>query len=208
MSFVEHTRDGNTPEYREPALDEVMAAVDAADLRLRLAYSHYIERPTGGRMRELTEESEELVNWFGIFLRKVVHGSTEPLPQHEPYEEMASIVATALHDMTERHSELLADYTKDIVLATDAEKEDSLRGLTELLEDDAIQSTALLIDGAHARLKGLLDSDMEVIEITTAKKLWLRRQLAKETLHTAGTIAKIGAGVVVGTLVADKLRRK
>lgn len=208
MSFVERTGDKNSPEHREPALGEVVAAIDQADIRLRMAYSHYIERPTAARMRNLTEDTEDLVGVFGNFVRAIVHSSTEPLPEHESFEEMAAIIATALCDITEQHSTVLADYSKDIVLPTEQEKKDALVGLTELLEDDAMESPAQLIDGAFARLKGVLESDMEVIEIVTAKKLWFRQQLAKEALSSVGTIAKISAGVVIGTIIADKLRRK
>lgn len=208
MSLIGYQNSENAPEHKEPALGEVIAAVDHADTDLCMAYSRYLDRPTDRRMKEITETTNDLFDAFGALLRKTIHGSTQPLPENEPYEENAAMIATVLHNITESHSVLLADYTDYIQLPTEEEKTESLLGLTEILQDDAEESTEALIDAALARLRGVCETDIEVIEIATAKKLWIRKNLAKKALLSGGKIAQIAAGAAAGVVIAEKFLRR
>lgn len=205
MSLIGYQNSENAPEHKEPALYEVIAAVDHADTDLCMAYSRYLERPNSRREKEITEGTNDLFDAFGNLLRKAVHGSTQPLPENESHEESAAILATVLHNITENHSVLLADYTDYIQLPTEEERADSLLGLTEILQDDAEESTEALVDAALARLKGVCETDMEVIEIATAKKVWVRKELGKKALLSGGRIAQIAAGSAAGIVIAEKL---
>ena len=205
MSLARHRENANTPEHQEPTLPEMIAAVDHADTILCMTYSRYIDRPTPRREKAITECTNDLFDSFGNLLRKVINGSTKPLPENELYEENAAILATVLHNITESHSVLLADYTDQIVLPTDKEKEEALRGLTDVLQEEAEESDETLIDAALSRLKGVCESDMEVIEVVTAKKVWIRRELAKKALASCGKITQIAVGSATGIVIAEKL---
>jgi len=208
MSSTDYRNNENTPEHPEELLSEIIAAVDDADMQLCMNYGRYVERPSQQRMREIIQATDVLFDAFGALIYKTVHDTTLPLDENVPQEEKASILATTLHDLTEKHAELLADYTDDIVLATPHESEDSLTSLTEILQDDAEESLDNLIGAALARLKGLCESDIEVIEIITARKVWLRSELAKRSLHSVGKIAQIGIGAAIGITIAEKMRRR
>ena len=189
----------------EEGLDALLAQFDAADTALLMTYSRFMERPSDKNNEEISEARAALFDCFGHVIRSVIHGKNA---LSDP-AQMAGTLATILQDVSKKHSELLVEYTDVIELPTEHESQEVYESLREQLQDEAEESNASLIDEALGHFRMVCDTDAEVLDVVAYKKLHSRsRQFGEQALKTAGDVAKVGGGVLLGMLVFDKIRRK
>ena len=203
MTLDSEPINGSSPEI--PSLDEVIAQFDATDLNLQMAYSRYMEKPAARRMSAIVDKTGLLFDSYGHILRKLIHDNSDSLSGLE----RAQIVASILHDMNTKHSVLLVEYTDAIELPSSVDSEHARNHLVELLNDEAEDSNSAFLDEALGRFKGILESDMEVIDhYAFMRASSTTRVIGEKALKTGIEIGKVSSGVMVGMFIFNKFNKR
>lgn len=103
---------------------------------------------------------------------------------------------------------LLFDYSDAIVLPSEEESAIALETLRSHLEDHEEDDMMELVDAALEHFRETLDTDMELIEHYVIERADSpRERLKQNVLRGSFEAAKIGAGVMAGLFIYDRVKR-
>lgn len=207
MSNIVEQSGGGAYDDSEPnpTFEERVRELDAADQRLMMAYSVYLDKPKANRMTGINRSRVEMFDEFGLLLQFVVNVQGTEDDKIMLFKEIAGL----LHGYGIEHSKLLAEYIPDLKLPTEKEGHNALVASQECLSGNGEESLAGFVDEALEHLGFLLNGDMDVIEQEIIRRVNSPKSIAIETLRTTGLeVAKVGAGVLAGLFIFEKIRTK
>ncbi len=196
----------DVPPYEVSSLDELIAEFDNKDIELQMAYSRYLDRPTAKKMLMISDTTANLFDELGKVLQKVIYDTGDSI---EIVDEKVKIVASLLHGMNIKHSELLIDYTDAIILPTEDELSHVYGHLCDSLQGAIEDSSSTFVDKALGHFQEVLDTDMEAVEYCAYEYAdSLSRRIAEKALYAGMDIVKVSGGVIIGMFIFNKLQKK
>ncbi len=204
MSVHEQGEAGKMKFEDSPSSDlfSATAQLHSLDDELRML-SRYLDFPIPNRKQLIRRACAAMTEQLDAVL-EMAHTAIDSLSTESMDAEIGIVdmIAEVLHDISSNHAELLADYTDDIVLPTEDESLEALDGLQAVLFDEFSTDFDSFATVVRDKFKTIIDSDIEIIEIEVAKKLWTAQQAARHI----GRVAQIAAGAAIGALIADRLK--
>lgn len=203
MSYPsEEFQFGEAPR-EEKSFNELLASFDKTDAEVLMSYSRYLDKPSPQRMDEISLSTSELFGSFSDVMQRIAHDDSGVIDR----DAAPAVLATLLHDMERDHSTLMADYVSNVVVPTGADRKEAIGEVTDELEE-SLDSMGVFADTALSYFRQTLDTDMEIIERYVVMRAGSPVEVLKQrAAQTSLELAKIGAGVLAGLFIYDKLKK-
>lgn len=211
MTFV---RPDNFEAPKEAKLNfgELVQQFDATDAELRIAYARYIENPGDARYRRLDKTREKLISDFESAL-VALEGDMRLFPGEDRQDMHTEIIGTLLIDTTVKHDALLAEYTDEPVLTSEAVKNmrDQLIGCLEVGNEEHLgdnDSHEALTAHAMSHLNDLLSDDHDVVTELADKELESpKRRAARAAKRVLAETARVAVASAVTLAIIHKFKK-
>ncbi len=193
----------NENKNLEPAFTDILRELDASDTRLLMSYARHIDHSGLHTAADVDGALTRIEESFTHMIRKVFHGDMGSV------EERSLVVAQVFDDLIDRRIDLFTEYTQMTPKTPEehtAARLELVKELQRTLTDSAEVFRGEMLDQFYA----ILSTDAKIVDSLRERPRFgnLASRFGDLALTHSRDVLKIGLGVALGTIVAQRFARK